>query len=233
MMLMRLLLIVACATISSRGWSAVTWAATEQTVFPHLGDAQASAHFALTNDGPGPVTISEIATSCGCTGATATEDPFAAKEARDLLVTFTFGARHGPQMQTITVTIADVDGRETQHILHLTVDVPDPKRVLSISRQVLSWDKGTAAVTKELLFTVNQETDIAITAVEITDEHFHVAASTVTQGRSYRIEVTPGSTAATRSATLTIITNSPMERFRRIPIILAISELAAIIPGKE
>jgi hypothetical protein len=218
------------AGVEPSAWAVVTWENTAQTVVVPLGAATATATYRFTNIGPEAVAITSTTSSCGCTVASTQEKSFAVRESGEVLITFSFGSRRGLHQQTASVIFTDARGSVTPYDLNLTVDIPDPRQVLTLSHQVLAWMKGSPINTKDLLLSVTQQSDIAITGVEVTDDHFSVQAEATTPGRRYRIAVTPKSTAETHATTLTIVTDSTMDRFKRIPITVVISEPAESSP---
>lgn len=218
-----LLLLLCVATYAS---AAVKWDAVEHEVRPAIGDAQATAIFRFTNHGQKAVDVVSLESSCGCTGALTDQRPYAAGETGEIAVTFTFGGRSGHQAKTITVTTRSTGEADQIQDLVISATIPDAGQVMTVSRTFLAWEIHQPIQAKEIVVRVVQPQPITVTAVEVVGTAFAVELIPVQAGREYRVRVTPASNVRTASSSLTIVTDSPLERFRRTEVVMVMSEPA-------
>lgn len=222
----RLLLPLLLFGVASGASAAVTWDAVEREVRPAIGDAQATAIFRFTNHGQHPVEVVGLESSCGCTGALTDQRPYASGEAGEVSVTFTFGGRTGHQAKTITVTTRSPGEADQAQDLVISATIPDAGQVMTVSRTFLAWEIRQPIQPKEVVVRVAQQQPITVTAVEVVGAAFVVELIPVQPGREYRIRVTPASNARTASSSLVIVTDSPLERFRRTEVVTVMAEPA-------
>ena len=77
---------------------------------------------------------------------------------------------------------------------------------MKVSPQLVFWQTGDAPQAKTIELTVMRDTPIRVNKVTSSDPSMKVALETVQEGKSYKVVVTPGQTAAPVSALLSIET---------------------------
>lgn len=206
--------------------SRVAWERTEYEAHPAVGDAKANAVFRFTVYGSAPIEIVHLETSGGTTTAAVDRTGFNPGESGEILATSTLGLRHGRLGDTVTVVTRTAGAEDQEHDLFFGVDIPSADQVISGLSELLVWKKGQAAQTKELRLLVKQAQPIVISTAEVDGKAFTAEVVTVAPGREYRIRIAPTATTATASSSLTIITDAVSERFKRMRIVLVVSEPA-------
>lgn len=93
--------------------SALTW--KSETIdlgkIPH--NKPVKVKFEFTNSSDAPVIISDVTTSCGCTGAEYPKEPIAPNKKSEISVTYN-AAAVGTFSKTITVILADNEKKQLQ-----------------------------------------------------------------------------------------------------------------------
>jgi hypothetical protein len=105
--------------------AAIEWSKKEISLDVRRGSREdVPAKFEFRNTGSKPVTITGVATSCGCTVANPEKSTIAAGESSAIWALFTISQRTGQQEKTITVTTDDPDSPSVA--LTLKVNLIEP-----------------------------------------------------------------------------------------------------------
>ena len=175
---------------------ALDWQATEQSVATQPFQATLDTTFAFKNNRPGPVTIREIETSCGCLEAVADAKVYPPGATGQITARFTVGDRVGHYARTITV-VTDEPGEAVR--LSLQIDVP---LLAEVTPRSVTWPVGAAAVEKSVDLVAAAGLTIAFTEAQPTNDSFTVRLETVEAGRHYRLYLTPRHTREPASAAI-------------------------------
>jgi hypothetical protein len=132
-----LFLLSFCSSVSAQ----LTWPAREAELHPKAADTEATATYAFANDSDHSVTITSIATSCGCTTAKLDQKTYAPGQSGEIEATFVIGDRTGEQRKTIVVETDDPT--ESTVLLRLSVRVPP---LVEITPKHLRWQAGEEPV---------------------------------------------------------------------------------------
>ncbi len=106
----------------------------------------------------------------------------------------------------------NMGGVEKTQSLRVRVNVPPLSRILP---QLLYWELGGSAETKEYLYEVLREQPIHIKKVSASREGFDCEVEEVEKGRKYRLKLTPRSTDAPVMGIVRIETDCEIEKHRR------------------
>jgi hypothetical protein len=120
-----------CVTLSA-AQADLIWPQTQWTNEARPGEKRLTAEFPFTNAGSAPVTILDVASSCGCTVADLPQRTYAPGESGVVRALFEVGERVGPQDQVIRV---ETDTGAVQE-LRLRFDIP---AFVTLSASVLLW----------------------------------------------------------------------------------------------
>lgn len=185
-----------CLALAPTAQATLIWAATTWSHEARPGDQQLRAEFAFTNPGPAPVTIIDVASSCGCTVAALAQRTYQPGEAGTLEARFTLGDRVGPQHQTIRVET------DTGAVQELTLHVVIPALV-ETSTRLLLWRLSEPAI--EQAVEVAAAHDYRIARLEPVAGAVPARLETLEPERRYRLWFSrPAEPGAKISATYTV-----------------------------
>lgn len=168
-------------------------------------DRELNVSFTFRNEGQSPVSVTKVASSCGCTTAELPKKTYAAGESGTLGAKFVFGGRRGPQSKSITVT--SDDGKTTQ--LSFKCLILDD--VLSLSPSLVWWKVGGAADAKQVDLAIGQPGKVHITAVASNNPRIAATLAAVKEDGKYAVGIRPVDTAKPESAEVFVQTDYPPE----------------------
>jgi hypothetical protein len=189
----------ACASASAQ----LAWESREFTWNASYADTRVVAVFKFKNAGTDHVAISSIKSSCDCTTAALVKTDYAPGEAGEIVATFNFGNRSGPQEKTIRVQTGS--GEADTHTLTLKVNIPVP---VGIAPALLFWKTGEERVQKTITITVPADSPVKVLGVE--SSIAAVVAELAPSGKphEFSLKVTPPDDGKPLMATLTLKTES-------------------------
>lgn len=179
--------------------AALGWREREITVTPTAEATSATVTYRFTNRGPAPITLTAVRADCDCTVPQADRRPYRPRESGTVTVTFTFGARVGPQRRTITV--ATDDPRQPVTTLTLLADIPEPLR---ITPAFLLWRIGEPPLPKTFTVTAVRQRPIRLADARSDDPRLVPTLELVVDGAVYRVVVTPATLSEPVSATISM-----------------------------
>lgn len=193
---------IICAALLAFGVSAhaeLTWEKTELELRPTAGDATAVGNFKYQNNGDKTVHLASVHTSCGCTTAGVKKNDVAPGEKGEITATFNIGGRTG--VQTKTVTVATDDPKQPTTLLTLTAVIAQP---LELQPALVFWDLNEAPTAKTVTAKASPESGTKNLEVGSPNPEFQTKVEPGKGPGEFRILVTPRSTAAVTSGTLTV-----------------------------
>lgn len=157
--------VLLCSTAS--GEAQLSW--TQHTIEQQATafDGTTAFAFAFTNDGDYPVTITSLASSCGCTTAALAQDRYAPGEDGIIEAIFDIGDRRGPQAKTLTVRTDDP--RNPVVTLAVKLDIAE---VIELQPRMLLWRKGEPRIAKTAQILVHRPDLLVLENIEATDPDF-------------------------------------------------------------
>ena len=167
------------------------------------GDESVTADFYFANTGDKLVHIVGTKTSCGCTVANLDKDSYLPGEMGTLKVKFTFDGRTGHQAKEVAVYSDDPMVPITT--LRLNVDIPG---FMSVEPQLLFWTNAEKPAPKSAIIAVLSSNPIFIVKEESDNPNFSFDLTRLEDGRSYRLTVTPKSTAAPTQGQIKLTTTA-------------------------
>jgi Protein of unknown function (DUF1573) len=195
-------LLICCLAAMTSARSELEWTNPSQEFIRAPEDQEITARFAFKNIGSSPITISRIATSCGCTTSKLEKRKYEAAETGAIEVRFVFGARRGEQRKIITV--ATDDGRQTALELRCWIE-----EYLQMKPALVFWRIGEQPDAKAIELTAANNHNIGVTSVKSSNPKVIATLETTQEGKHYIIRVRPMGTGEKESAQLTIYTNFP------------------------
>jgi hypothetical protein len=172
--------------LASTARAQLRWEERSLEFHPTLADTQVVAEFHFTNAGNKPVTIKNLATSCGCTTATMEKNHVYAPGGKGTITAvYDIGGRNG--LQKASVYVYTSDGAEPDATLQLTIAIP---KLLEIDTVFLNWQPGEALKPK----TVNIKVlgDYPVHSLAVSRPDWSVKAQIKPLGnRNYQLVITP------------------------------------------
>ena len=185
--------------------SEIVWENPAQEFQRRPEDKELAVNFTFKNTGQQAVTITKIATSCGCTTADLPKKIYAPGEGGALMAKFTFGGRRGAQSKSVTVMTDD----QTTTQLSLNCLIADEP--VSLAPSFVYWKVGDAAEAKQVEVAVAQNPAIRIVAVASSNPRIAATFVTLKAGEKYGISIRPADTKQPESAEVFVQTNFPPE----------------------
>lgn len=184
--------------------SALQWEKQKLELDSPLGQSIVRTSYRFTNTGKEPVSLVELLPSCGCVSTEVSKLTFAPGETGELKVTLDLAMDDavGTQERYILVSTSDV---KTQSVLRLLVHVPTP---VEISTNTLNWKVGDKPSAKEVVVNVAPGVEQVKLSTEFQSSDFAVEIKPDASGRTYRVSITPTSTAALCYAQIRLFANS-------------------------
>lgn len=185
--------------------SEIVWENPAQEFQRRPEDRELAVNFTFKNTGRQPVTITKVATSCGCTTADLPRKTYAPGEGGALTAKFTFGGRRGPQAKSVTVMTDDQKSAQLSFTC-LILDEP-----VALAPSFVYWKVGDAADAKHVEVSVAPSPAIQIVAVASSNPRIAATLATVKAGEKYGVSIVPADTRQPESAEVFIQTNFPPE----------------------
>ncbi|MFT3868882.1 MAG: DUF1573 domain-containing protein [Nibricoccus sp.] len=168
-------------------------------------DKELQAQYTFTNSGPAPVWIVQLATSCGCTKATADKTEYQPGETGVITATYTIGLSQGRHTHTISLQTSEPD--TPPYVLKITADLPSGGTPLTTSASAivvtpreLVWSRPPYT-SKTITIVVNDVASAKLTATCDNDQFELKLEETVTPAT---LQVTPKPSAASTRAEITL-----------------------------
>lgn len=170
--------------------ASLVWDSTTQETRADFGQEELMVTFAFKNAGTEPVTLQNIAVSCGCTATSLTKTTYAPGEQGKLEVIYRPDGQTGLQAKTITVTTSDRPDRPMT--LTLKAEVP---RLFDIAPRLVTWPLGGEAVGKPVTITLHRNPQTTVSVVDPDQEHVHVTLGRGAKPGEHTLLLRPKSTA--------------------------------------
>ncbi|MBL4576387.1 MAG: DUF1573 domain-containing protein [Opitutaceae bacterium] len=180
-------------------------------------DDKAEALFHFTNESDHTVTVLLVKSSCGCTVPELDKKVFAPGEEGQIKALFSFGARSGKQLKTITV-VTD-ENREKTTRLQLEVDIP---QLIKATPFFVYWKKGEQPTSKTIKLTVLDSEMIRPISVRNDSSIFSSDLTPTDDPNIFDLIITPKDTSKRDQSPLLIRTNFPENNPKGLQVYAAI-----------
>lgn len=153
---------------------------------------EVAAIFKFTNQGTSEARIVSVSSGCQCLSAKASAEVIPAQGSSEITGVFKVGNSPGITEKAIQVRVSE-GGKSRSLALTVVVEL---KRLIIIEPQTMTWSGNEAAT--EQFFTVTMHGDelIRLQEVECSRPGFDIRVETVTDGKKYRVFVTPQEAAS-------------------------------------
>lgn len=169
-----------------------------------VGDKSQEAVFRFRNTGTGPVSITSVQPSCGCTTITLGKTTYAPGEAGELKAILDTGNVIGQQTKLITVISSDAPARPTKLVLGVNV-----RALATVNPTFVFWRVGERDSEKRVEITANTEQTITgVDAVPMNPD-LQARIEQVEQGKRYILWLSPKSTAAAMKVLVPCVVRTP------------------------
>ncbi len=183
---MKALLIIATALfLSGFAHAELVWDHQQLEFHPSLSATEVKAEFRFVNRGKDPVTIEAIAPSCGCTTAVTDKMTYRPGEKGTIEATLHVGELTGLQNKSINLRIK---GEAQPILLTMITHLPD---LMTISPRMVSWPVGGHQEPLTITLTVQPDVKLRVNRVLSTDPGISAELQSVSEGKLYRVVVTP------------------------------------------
>lgn len=184
--------------------AAIEWKSKRVELAPALFEHDAQAVFSFTNTGTTPVTIVNMAASCGCTVPALAKQTYAPGESGELTAKYHIGERVGEQLSTITIQ-TDTPGEGFTR-LELAIKIPEP---VALDPRVVNWNVDEPPTPKRFHVKFHPGLDWKPTEVATDAAGWKAALIPGTEPGEYWVEVAPPQTGSKSRAVFALITTAP------------------------
>jgi hypothetical protein len=200
---LHLLMLIACVMAGAAPLQAeaLRFDQPEQEFHPALADHDVIAHYAFTNAGTAPVTITATRTSCGCTTTTLDKTTYQPGEKGEILATFAIGDRSGLQDKTIQV---DTDAGAAI-MLHLVVHLPEPP---TVAPNFVSWARFEDKRPRLVTITVPAGSPCQITGASSSNPVVTATVSAGDKPGTWTLTLVPTDTSRPANTMVEVLTNT-------------------------
>lgn len=196
-----------------------------------FSEEKVTADFVFKNPGPGPVTIKDIRTSCGCTTAALDKKNYLPGETGSIRAVFDIGSRTGHQEKKIYVLTDQT--RQASETLTFSVFIPE---ILSIRPQLVYWHQNQEVFSRIIRVIPRYPEPLNILSVSSENPVFQTRLVRIREGQEYEIEVTPGNLSRALNGTVTIrtaLSSGESRSFKVYARILPSRRVFTRVPGEN
>lgn len=157
------------------------------------------------------VTIERYEATCSCMGVKVKGGKlqYAPGESGVLRTTFDMRNFVGDTQKAIQILLVGDPPEKPSVTLSFNIHIPV---LVVVEPKTLSWDIGEPAAAKKFKITMDHSEPIRVTSVDCGNEVFQLALSTIEEGKSYELTVTPKSTSGPELAVISVETDCKIER---------------------
>ncbi|MFM2198879.1 MAG: hypothetical protein RLZZ505_2311 [Verrucomicrobiota bacterium] len=169
--------------------------------------------YKFTNIGTKAIKITQADAGCSCLGVEVAAGKFtyAPGESGTLRATFEIGNFQGTVEKPILIWLEG--DREDSPSVQVTLRVHIPV-IIAVEPKTLKWEQNGSTEMKSLDVRMDYPKPIKITSVTTSNENFSTKLVTIEEGKHYKVEVTPRSTASGGFTIVRIETDSDVEKQR-------------------
>lgn len=169
--------------------------------------------YKFTNTGTKPIKITQADAGCSCLAVEVAAGKFtyAPGESGTLRATFEIGNFQGTVEKPILIWLEGDRDEAPSGKVTLRVHIPV---IIALEPKTLKWDLGGSAEMKSIDVKMDYKNPIKVTSVTTSNENFIAKIVTIEEGKHYKMEVTPRSTAAGGMSIVRIETDSDVEKQR-------------------
>lgn len=190
------------------------------------GEKEFTATFVATNTGTAPVTLTKLDSSCSCLKVAADVLSIPPGGRATIEAVFDIAKLAGESEKSVYVG-TDIPGAGEIR-LPVKVNVPP---VVSLEPNMVTWAVGSEPAPREAVFRVLREKPIRVLEAGSSREGVTAELRTVTEGREYRIVLTPRSTDAVMLGLVRIKTDCELEEHRHHLLYFAVQDPATTKGG--
>jgi hypothetical protein len=203
----------------------LSWDTRQLDFHPKPEESVVKGEFPFTNIGKGPITITDVKTSCGCTTAALTKATYAPGEKGTIPTTFTIGDRTGLQQKQVVVR---TDYPEEMFI-QLTVRVFIPE-LLKLDPEIIRWPLNAKNDPRIFKLEAAAGQTIKVLGVRATDDRIFAKLKTLEAGKRYEVEVAVDGTAEPMRAFVRVETNYPPQKPKAYNLPVEIGDPPRVVP---
>jgi hypothetical protein len=181
-----------------------------------LDDTEVVLEYTFKVKGTAEQEIRSIDPGCDCISATADAEKYAPGAQGTIRAVFAVGVLHGVQEKTITV---ETSGKKYALQVKVTIE-----KVFEIQPPVAKWMVGDATTPKIIKITVLGQHSIKLTKADSSQANVTAKLTEKQPGKEYELSLTPQSTTASQIGFITVETDSPHERLKRLEAFYTISK---------
>lgn len=183
----------------------IQWA--EQVLEKKVGFSEKAVQFRIPfkNKGNSPITLTRTASSCGC--AQINQDvlkTYLPNQEDLLVVNYEIGERTGRRIETVYIETNENPKKIYQ--VKVIVEIPE---LIRLKPSFLYWKVGDAATPKEIIIQWIASSRGKINVENFTNKDWHISLTSLTDGLSWKLVVTPLSTNEEISLQLPLTLDSP------------------------
>ena len=169
--------------------------------------------YPFTNTGTKPIKITQADAGCSCLAVEVGGGKltYAPGESGTIRTTFEIGNFQGTVEKPILIWLEGDRDEAPSVKLILRVHIPV---IIALEPKTLKWELGGPAEMKSIDVKMEYEKPIKISSVTTSNENFTAKMVTIEEGKHYKVEVTPQSTAAGGIAIVRIETDTEVEKQR-------------------
>lgn len=178
---------------------------------PEPADELVTVVYRYRNTSDQPVRFTGGETNCDCLKAEPDKLLLQPGESGEMRALFALGSMVGRQRKRVTL-LTEEAGRPQRYDLFVVMDIPI---LVRIEPDVMRWTVGADPEPQVFDLRMTGDEPLNVTAVDSTRPGFEWELETLEQGRHYRLQVTPDSTARPTMGAMRIETDSPVPKYQR------------------
>ena len=172
--------------------SALKWDKQKLELDSPLGQSMVRTSYYFTNTSKNRISLVDLLPSCGCVTTEVAKIDFDPGERGEIKVTLDLAMDDAQGRQERYILVKTSEAPDTPTVLRLVVHVPTP---VELSSNSLSWKIGDKPVAKEIMVNAGEGVEKLKLSTAFENNDFSVQIKPEPTGRSYRVSITPASTA--------------------------------------
>ena len=187
------------------GAADLEWNQTQVKIELQPDEKEAQAEFVVTNKGEEPVHITDVKTSCGCTGSILDKKIIHPGDSSTIIGTFKKGNRQGLNHNRLQVFLDNQP--KPAATLHMIVQIP---RLIDIQPSIVYWNRSSPKTKRKVHINLDERYVNEITSIQYESSLLTVTENADPEGKSDRIlEIMPESFETQLRQTIQIQAQGP------------------------